>query len=165
MRGSSRDNNKKKPRQDFPQKENHLLLSCRMNEPSGYAVTSSALATCFALLRHCRMHLLESRSMSRIPCKKHGVRLKKNICRIAFIPIGAHLHHLQSIRDSRRLLGGIKAGFTSQFLYISISFMETVFHANKIQMCSLTPSFQQPTARDLILKTFGGVKHMPSYKM
>lgn len=59
----------KNPRQDFPQKENHLLLSSRMNEPSGYIVTSSALVTCFALLRHCQMHLLESRSKSRISCK------------------------------------------------------------------------------------------------
>lgn len=99
------------------------------------------------------------------PLQKAWCEAEKKHLPHCFYSYRAHLHHLQSIRDSHRLLGGIKAGFTSQFLYISISFMETVFHANKIQMCSLTPSFQQPTARDLILKTFGWVKRMPSYKM
>lgn len=58
-----------------------------------------------------------------------------------------------------------KWAFTSPFLYISISFMETVFHDNTFQMCSLAPFLSsQLCACDLILQTFGRAKRTPSYK-
>lgn len=52
--------------------------------------------------------------------------------------------------------------FTSQFLYISISFTETVFHDNTFQMCSLVSFLSsQVCACDLILQTFGWAESTP----
>lgn len=111
----------------FLEKENHLWLSSRMNEPSAYIVTPRALATCFALLHCCQAHL------HRIEMDvQRAAKLKWSICRVTAATRTWHLP---------QLLRGMRSGplphhsYTSQFHSWKQCFMIIHFR------CAVSPPF------------------------
>lgn len=64
-----------------------------------------------------------------------------HLCQIHFCIIQNKLCSTSKAAMIHIYLLFLKNEHTTQFLHISVSFMETVFHDNKIQMCSLAPFF------------------------